>query len=81
MPTNKLPAYFEKYFEQKFDDIREQIAELKIHVNDELMDLKDIAKCNQKNIQKLYLICFAIVAYLILVVEGANFLDLLKTLI
>lgn len=81
MTSNKLPAYFEKYLEQKFGEVREQIAELKTHVNDELMDLKNIARCNQRNIQRLYIISFIIIAYLLLVVEGATLLDLLKTFI
>jgi hypothetical protein len=38
--TTKLPAYFEKYFEQKFSDISIQIHDLKLHVNDEIADLR-----------------------------------------
>lgn len=81
MTSSKLPPYFERYFENKFGEVQSQIAELKSHVNDELIDLKEIARTNQKNIQKLYLICFALIAYLILVVEGASLLDLLKTIL
>lgn len=81
MTSTKLPVYFEKYLEQKFGEVREQIVELKTHVNDELMDLKNIARCNQRNIQRLYIISFIIIAYLLLVVEGATLLDLLKTFI
>jgi|PlaIllAssembly_1097288.scaffolds.fasta_scaffold416405_2 hypothetical protein len=36
MTNNKLPAYFEKYFEGKFSEVDDSIGELKIHVNDEI---------------------------------------------
>lgn len=39
--TNKLPAYFEKYFEQKFGELNQRIDDLKSHVNDEVMELKN----------------------------------------
>ena len=40
MPNNKLPAYFEKYFEGKFGDVDSSIRELKLHVNDEIKLLR-----------------------------------------
>ena len=81
MPNNKLPAYFEKYFEQKFGEIQAQIAELKNHVNDELADLKQIAKTNQGNITKLWLVVILLIAYHVLFEENQNFWGLIKSFI
>lgn len=79
--TTKLPAYFEKYFENKFGEVQSQIAELKLHVNDELADLKEIAKTNQRNIIKLWVIVLILVAYHILTEEGSQILALIKAFI
>lgn len=38
--NNKLPAYFEKYFEQKFGEVAKDFADLKSHVNDEMQLLR-----------------------------------------
>ena len=81
MTNTKLPAYFEKYFEQKFLEISDQISVLKLHVNDELADLKEMAKTNQKNIFKLWIIVIVLVAYHILSEEGEAILTLFKAFI
>lgn len=39
--TQKLPAYFEKYFENKFGEVHQKIDDLKAHVNDEVEELKN----------------------------------------
>lgn len=75
---NKIPPYFEKYFEQKFADIAAQISDLKLHVNDELADLKRIAKTNQNNILKLWIVVILLVAYHVFMEDGSKLWDLLK---
>jgi len=81
MTSNKLPPYFERYFEQKFGEVNSRIEELKLHVNDELQDLKQMVKANQNNIIKLWIAVIILIAYHILMEEGSKFSDLIKTFI
>ena len=67
--TNKLPAYFEKYFEQKFADISNQIDELKQHVNDEQAKLKNILELHEASFKKIYWI-LAVIAFAFLLHEA-----------
>lgn len=72
--TNKLPAYFEKYFEQKFSDISEQIDELKKHVNDEILELK------KQVVRQSWVIAFLFVLLLIHDLTKINIIDLIRQL-
>jgi hypothetical protein len=78
--TNKLPAYFEKYFEQKFSDISDQITELKSHVNDEIADLRKQLTTFQR---VMTVMATAIFALLVLHIDefGSGFLISLKKFI
>ena len=59
MSTHKLPLYAEKYFDQKFCELNSRIDDLKLHVNDELKELRELVEHNQKNIYRIW---FAILA-------------------
>lgn len=61
MANNKLPSYFEKYLDQRFGEVREQIQELKEHVNDEQAKLKKMLENHEASIKRLYII-LAIIA-------------------
>lgn len=79
--TNKLPAYFEKYFEQKFTDISDQINELKRHVNDEQEKLKRMLDAHEASIKRLYVIlAFIAVGFLLHEAYPGQLFGLLKSL-
>lgn len=80
MTNGKLPAYFEKYFEQKFREVDVSIKELKGHVNDEIKMLADEVKAFRKQIIIIWALLFIMV---LLHVEdfGPTFLNGLKAFI
>ena len=77
MPNNKLPAYFEKYFEGKFGDIDESIKELKLHVNDEIQLLRKEMSNFRKQMLGMWVL---IIILLILHIEsfGSGFITSFK---
>jgi len=63
--TNKLPAYFENYLEEKFSTLSEKLDEqsrdlggrmdkLKSHVNDEIQIIRQTIQKLEKMINRLY---------------------------
>ena len=65
--TNKLPAYFENYLEEKFESIGEKLDEqsrdlggrmdsLKNHVNDEIQIIRVTIQELKKMVNRLYFI-------------------------
>lgn len=64
--TTKLPTYFEKYFETKFGEVYTQISELKLHVNDEILEMKKILASHDASLKRIYVIAGVIaVAFVI----------------
>jgi hypothetical protein len=80
MTNNKLPAYFEKYFEGKFGGVDISISELKTHVNDEIKLISEEMKSFRK---QLIVIWISLVVLLLLHIEsfGPTFLNGLKAFI
>ena len=78
--TTKLPAYFEKYFEQKFSEVDISIKELKGHVNDEIKMLADEVKAFRKQIVLIWIL---LIVFVLLHVEdfGPTFLTGLRKFI
>lgn len=54
--TQKLPPYFEKYFEQKFGEINQNFVDLKSHVNDEIQMIRIAIQALEKKTGQLFFI-------------------------
>jgi len=66
MTNQKLPPYFEKYFEQKFGEININFGELKSHVNDEIQLIRvAIEKLEKKTSQNFWALVVLFVLLLI----------------
>ena len=80
--TNKLPAYFENYLEEKFSTLSEKLDEqsrdlggrmdkLKSHVNDEIQIIRQTIQKLEKMINRLYWIS-ALLFVLLLIHDLTN---------
>jgi hypothetical protein len=87
--TNKLPAYFENYLEEKFSTLSEKLDEqsrdlggrmdkLKSHVNDEIQIIRQTIQKLEKMINRLYWIS-ALLFVLLLIhdLTNASILDVM----
>lgn len=77
MPT-KLPAYFEKYLEERFTEVYRKIDDLKLHVNDELFELRKGRSANQANIHKIWMAILGIVLYHTISEDGGKLFSFIK---
>lgn len=79
--TNKLPDFFEELINTKFAETNKKIDDLKLHVNDELFDLKKMAKDNHDNIMKIWLVVILLIAYHVLLEDGKSLLSLITSFV
>ena len=78
---NKLPAYFEKYFDQKFEEINDRFSELKLHVNDEIEIMRITLQKVEKQLDRNgWLIAFMFVILLVHDVSDINLFEIVKSL-
>ena len=77
MTNQKLPPYFEKYFEQKFGEININFGELKSHVNDEIQLIRvAIEKLEKKTSQNFWALVVLFVLLLIHDIMKVSLLDI-----
>lgn len=81
MISSKLPPYFERYFEQKFGEVYSQIGELKLHVNDEIAEIKKILASHDSSLKRLY-VALGIIAVAFVIHEAypGDLINLIKSL-
>lgn len=77
MPNTKLPVYFEKFLNDKFEDVSDSISELKTHVNDEIKLLREEMKVFRRQMIAIWILLFIL---LILHIEnfGSGFITSFK---